>query len=99
MKPITIIGGGLAGLTLGILLRRENIPVALIEAGHYPRHRVCGEFLSGRGRKMLRATHLDHLLPDAVEARTCSFHVRNRKPLRFNLVDPALCISRFYLDA
>ncbi len=52
-KPITIVGGGLAGLTLGIALRRRGVPVILCEAGHYPRHRVCGEFISGRGLEVL----------------------------------------------
>jgi 2-polyprenyl-6-methoxyphenol hydroxylase-like FAD-dependent oxidoreductase len=99
VKPITIIGGGLAGLTLGILLRRESIPVALIEAGKYPRHRVCGEFLSGRGREILRSLELEQHLSGAVEARSCSFHVQNRKPIKFLLAQPALCVSRFTLDA
>ena len=48
-EPIIIVGGGLAGLTLGIGLRRRNVPVTVWEAGQYPRHRVCGEFISGRG--------------------------------------------------
>lgn len=99
MKPITIIGGGLAGLTLGILLRRENIPVAVIEAGKYPRHRVCGEFLSGRGREILSRLGLDQRLPEFVEASSCSFHLAGRRPVRFELNTPALCISRYELDA
>ena len=53
-KPITIIGGGLAGLTLGIGLRQLGAPVTIWEAGRYPRHRVCGEFISGNGQAVLQ---------------------------------------------
>ena len=48
-RTITIVGGGLAGLTLGIGLRQRGIPAEIFEAGTYPRHRVCGEFISGNG--------------------------------------------------
>lgn len=34
-------------MSLGIALRRRGIPVTIHEAGSYPRHRVCGEFISG----------------------------------------------------
>lgn len=47
IKPVTIAGGGLAGLSLGIALLRRGAEVTLHEAGKYPRHRVCGEFISG----------------------------------------------------
>lgn len=99
MKPMTIVGGGLAGLTLGILLRRENVPVAVIEAGRYPRHRVCGEFLSGRGREVLRAIGVEEKISARLEACTCSFHVPDRPPVQFRLERPALCVSRYDLDA
>src|SRR5436190_2031589 len=52
-KPITIVGGGLAGLTLRSGLRRRGIAVTVLEAGRYPRHRVCGEFISGAGQATL----------------------------------------------
>src|SRR5580693_8216081 len=52
-KPITIVGGGLAGLALGIGLRQRDVPATIWEAGHYPRHRVCGEFISGHGQAVL----------------------------------------------
>jgi 2-polyprenyl-6-methoxyphenol hydroxylase-like FAD-dependent oxidoreductase len=68
-KPITIVGGGLAGLTLGIGLRRRGVPTTLWEAGHYPRHRVCGEFICRRGwvlRELLERA-------DAVGADTATF--------------------------
>lgn len=100
LKPITIVGGGLAGLTLGILLRREKIPVRTMEASGYPRHRVCGEFISGNGREVLRQLDFDQklLVAGAREARTATFFWRGRK-IALALPEPALCISRFELDA
>ena len=41
-----IIGGGLAGLSLAIQLAQDNRSVVLIEKGDYPRHKVCGEYIS-----------------------------------------------------
>jgi 2-polyprenyl-6-methoxyphenol hydroxylase-like FAD-dependent oxidoreductase len=52
-ENVTIVGGGLAGLTLGIGLLRRGVPVTVWEAGSYPRHRVCGEFISGNGQNSL----------------------------------------------
>ncbi len=43
---VIIIGGGLAGLSLAIQLAQENRSVLLIEKGAYPRHKVCGEYIS-----------------------------------------------------
>lgn len=100
-KPITIVGGGLAGLTLGIGLRRQGIPVIVIEAGHYPRHRVCGEFISGRGQEVLARLGLRDALLEAgaVPARTGAFFLdKTASPVR-PLPSPALCLSRFSLDA
>ncbi|MEM6281208.1 MAG: NAD(P)/FAD-dependent oxidoreductase, partial [Chloroflexota bacterium] len=41
-----IVGGGLAGCSAAITLAERGWRVALLEAGNYPRHRVCGEFMS-----------------------------------------------------
>jgi menaquinone-9 beta-reductase len=41
-----IIGGGLAGLSLSILLAKQNHSVLLIEKETYPFHKVCGEYIS-----------------------------------------------------
>jgi 2-polyprenyl-6-methoxyphenol hydroxylase-like FAD-dependent oxidoreductase len=100
-KPITILGGGLAGLTLGIGLRRQGIPVTVIEAGHYPRHRVCGEFVSGRGQDVLTRLGLREALlqAGALPARTGAFFLdKTSSPVR-PLPSPALCLSRFIMDA
>ena len=101
MKPITIIGGGLAGLTLGIALRKRQIPTTIVEAGHYPRHRVCGEFVNGRGNEVLDRLGLREVLIRR-GARTaitgCFFSGVGPSPVR-PLPQPALCLSRYAMDA
>ncbi len=99
-KPITIIGGGLAGLTLGIGLRRRGVPVTLWEAGHYPRHRVCGEFVSGRGQETLSRLGLRELLEHAgaVQAGTAAFFSATQSAPPRSLPAHALCLSRFTMD-
>ena len=100
-KPIQIIGGGLAGLTLGIALRRLDIPVTILEAGHYPRHRVCGEFISGRGQATLARLGLRQLVDaaGAVNAQTVAFHSATKSSPPQRLPVSAICVSRFALDA
>lgn len=45
-SEVIIIGGGLAGLTAAIDLRFRKIPVTVFEKEPYPRHKVCGEYVS-----------------------------------------------------
>src|SRR6476620_749393 len=100
-KPLTIVGGGLAGLTLAISLRRRDVPVTVWEAGRYPRHRVCGEFISGTGQAVLERLGLSELFQKAgaFSARTAMFiSGRNHSPVR-ELSAPALCLSRYSMDA
>ena len=46
MKPVRILGGGPAGSSAAIAALREGSTVAIIERAKFPRHKVCGEFLS-----------------------------------------------------
>lgn len=43
---ISIVGGGLAGLTSAINLARKGFSVILFEKETYPFHKVCGEYIS-----------------------------------------------------
>ncbi len=100
-RQITIVGGGLAGLTLGIGLRQQGVPVTIWEAGQYPRHRVCGEFISGRGQQSLQRLGLLELITRAGTrpATTAAFHSTHKAHPARTLPQPALCVSRFVLDA
>ena len=85
---------------MGIALRRKEIPVTIFEAGNYPRHRVCGEFINGRGLEVLKTLGLKQKFFDAnaIEAHSAIFFSENSKfPLR-QLPMPALCLSRFTMD-
>lgn len=97
-KLVTIAGGGLAGLTLGILLRLRKVPVTIFEAGTFPHHRVCGEFISGRGRQILESIGLPLHEQGAVDARTIALFAPGMPAVHRSLLVPALCISRFILD-
>ncbi|HUZ07648.1 MAG TPA: FAD-dependent monooxygenase [Candidatus Paceibacterota bacterium] len=99
-KPVTIIGGGLAGLTLGIGLRQLGVPVVIHEAGTYPRHRVCGEFISGRGQATLARLGLGELIGQAgaVSAQTVAFFTATKSTAPRPLPSAAICLSRFTLD-
>lgn len=99
-RSIIIHGGGLAGLSLGVALRQRGIPVTIFEAGRYPRHRVCGEFISGRGQQVLvrLGLHDALLAAGAIPAKTARFFIgRTHSPARA-LTPPALSVSRFTLD-
>jgi flavin-dependent dehydrogenase len=100
-RPVTIIGGGLAGLTLGIALRQVGIPVTIYESGDYPRHRVCGEFISGHGQAVLERLGLlaDFEKAGAIYASTAMFIFGSAKSPVRNLAAPALCLSRYKMDA
>ncbi len=101
LRPIHIVGGGLAGLSLGIALRRRKIPVTIWEAGHYPRHRVCGEFISGRGLQVLRQLGLYEPLTSAgaIPARNARFFFGDFGSPTRRVAPPALCLSRYKMDA
>jgi flavin-dependent dehydrogenase len=100
-QPIEIIGGGLAGLSLGLALRRHAVDVTLFEAGNYPRHRVCGEFIAGLTTPTITRLGLAPFLADALSHREVAWFLDDSgRPARLQaLPSPALGISRRVLDA
>ncbi|HVJ57557.1 MAG TPA: hypothetical protein VM574_06960 [Terrimicrobiaceae bacterium] len=96
-RVVTIAGGGLAGLSLGIALRQTRAPVILHEAGVYPRHRVCGEFISGVSPAVLETLGIADLVEDARRHFSSAWYFRERQVYRSEL-PTALGISRFTLD-
>ena len=98
-REITIAGGGLTGLALASALRLREVPVTVLEAGNYPRHRVCGEFISGVSRETLTALGIAGLFEDARHHHTLAWHECGRLIHHDQFAEPALGISRWALDA
>jgi flavin-dependent dehydrogenase len=97
-RRIEIVGGGLAGLSLGIALRRAGVPVTLHEAGEYPRHRVCGEFITGLANTTIDRLGLGPVLADALHHSGVIWSIDEQRSEVQRLPSPALGLSRHTLD-
>src|SRR5437016_7239075 len=51
---VAVIGAGPAGCAAAIAAARAGVSVRLLERGPYPRHKVCGEFVSPEALALLR---------------------------------------------
>ena len=98
MKSLTIIGGGLAGLSLGCALLQRKLPVAIYESGEYPRHRVCGEYIRGVEPATLKALGIEREFADAATLADLQCFWRDRPFLRKSLRNRAWGLSRYMLD-
>lgn len=98
LRTVDIVGGGLAGLALGIGLRARGVPVRLREASSYPRHRVCGEFITALDTKTQTDLGLEKVFAEALQASSVSWQEPGRRRMRHQLPSPALCLSRHRLD-
>lgn len=96
-RSIEIIGGGLAGLSLGIALAKRGVAVRVLEAGTYPRHRVCGEFISGVSPDCLETLGITPAFEGAVPLRSALWFDEGGRVAGFDV--PACGISRWTLDA
>jgi flavin-dependent dehydrogenase len=99
MNAITIIGGGLSGLALGAALQRAGVPTTIREAGTYPRHRVCGEFIAGLASKDTDSLDLQPSLADARHLSTVAWFYNGSRICGHRLPKYALGLSRLKLDA
>lgn len=99
MKTVTIRGGGLAGLALGIALRARDIPVTIHERDSYPRHKVCGEFITGLPAAVVDDLGIADVLAPALRHKTTTWFRGDATVGQFSLPEPALGVSRYYLDA
>ncbi len=95
---ILIIGGGLAGLTSAIHLAKAQISVTLIERDVYPKHKVCGEYISNEVLSYLDflGVNVNELNP--VEISELNISTQKGKMIKSELPLGGFGISRYALD-
>lgn len=95
---VVIIGGGLAGLTCGIHLSKMKLQVILIEKNEFPKHKVCGEYVSNEIKPYL--DWLDLKIQDLNPATITKleFSVANGKIIHCDLPLGGFGLSRYTLD-
>jgi flavin-dependent dehydrogenase len=96
---VEVIGGGPAGSAAALAALAEGSAVRLYEKARFPRHKVCGEFLSPEIEPLLDALGLLSQFRAAgpVRITRAVLHLRGREK-HFRLPEPAFSLSRAALD-
>ena len=97
-KSVIIVGGGLAGLTTAIHLSKMGLKIILIEKNEYPKHKVCGEYISNEVLPYLSFLDLkiSDLHPTAIT--DMEFSTVSGKIIESTLPLGGFGISRYTLD-
>jgi flavin-dependent dehydrogenase len=101
MFDLIVIGGGPAGSGAAITAARTGARGLLLERGHIPRHKVCGEFVSAESLPLLGSLLDDkqvRVLNDAVRVSRTRIYLDGRT-IGAAVNPPAASIPRFDLDA
>lgn len=88
-----IIGGGVAGLCAAKRLLELGIYPLVIEAGSYPSHKVCGEFLSPSSLPILKKWDIHPVPITQAHLHTSTYN------FRFSFSPQAGSLSHFILDS
>lgn len=95
---VLIIGGGLAGLTAAIHLSQRKLKVVLIEKSSYPRHKVCGEYISNEILPYLQWLGADVSELKPTNISKFAFTTTNGKAAAATLPLGGFGVSRYTLD-
>lgn len=97
-KEVIIIGGGLAGLIAAIHLSKRYFSVTVIEKNEFPKHKVCGEYISNEVLPYLE--WLDIKIADLkpTDITKLKFSTVNGKSITSDLPMGGFGISRYELD-
>ena len=97
-KEVIIVGGGLAGLVSAIHLSKLGIHVTVIEKNEYPKHKVCGEYISNEVLPYLSFLGIDPLNFGAKKITKFAISTVDSKLIKTTLPLGGFGISRYTLD-
>ena len=95
---IVIVGGGLAGLCNAIHLSKFDKKVLLIEKNNYPKHKVCGEYISNEVLPYLEFLNVNPFNFGAVKIDDFQLSTTKNKVITAKLPLGGFGISRYTLD-
>ncbi len=95
---IIIIGGGLAGLVSAIHLSKAGLPVIIVEKNGYPKHKVCGEYISNEVLPYLQYLDADPMPLGAKKINRFLLSTTRGKTSEATLPLGGFGISRYTLD-
>ncbi len=103
MRQVQVVGGGSAGAMAALAAMRGGASVRIFEKSRFPRHKVCGEFLSPAILKLMRRAGCEEaflqLRPAELHEMRIHFGRSARRPaVRHRLSQPAYGLSRYELD-
>ena len=99
MYDLIVIGGGPAGTAAAITAARSGASVLILEHGRFPRHKVCGEFVSAESLALLQSLLVPHTaLVDRAPRIPAARIFLDGRQLGARLHPPSASISRFDLD-
>jgi len=96
---VIIIGGGLAGLTSALHLSKQGLKVTLIEKHDYPRHKVCGEYLSNEILPYLYWLNVDVNVLHPAHIEELKFTTQQGQSYKIKLPLGGIGVSRYSLDS
>ena len=95
---VIVIGGGLAGLCNAIHLSKLGKKVLLIEKNEYPKHKVCGEYISNEVLPYLDFLEVNPFDFGAVKINNFELSTRKNNIISAKLPLGGFGISRYTLD-
>lgn len=97
---VAVIGAGIAGSVMAKCLADQGFRTVIFDRKAFPRHKVCGEFLSPESQTMLSKLGLHEIV---TSLQPCSIDrtrliLRRGQPLEIALPGIAMGVSRYQLD-